>query len=179
MMVYLNNLFTSVGNQAKKNMYMLKDLNDDFIKYAHSEWIEFTFHEKKYNNELNNYLTLKSNLLKKKERNISDISKWELNEKEKFRMSRVNTSTLPKEEAFEIMYPRENQVEEETRIWQAYINDMYESSFKILLQEQEKLYLRNFSKYCSKMEKLSEEDEELYKRFREIFSYERNAGKEK
>ena len=93
-------MFTSVGNQAKKNMYMLKDLSEEFIKYAHSEWTEFTVHEKKYNNELSNYLTLKSNLLKKKERNIGDISKWELSEKEMFRMSRVNTSNVDKEEAF-------------------------------------------------------------------------------
>ena len=149
-------MFTSVGNQAKKNMYMLKDLSEEFIKYAHSEWTEFTVHEKKYNNELSNYLTLKSNLLKKKERNIGDISKWELSEKEMFRMSRVNTSNVDKEEAFSMMYPRENRIEEETRIWQAYINDMYENSFKTLLQEQEKLYIRNFSRYCSKMEKLSE-----------------------
>ena len=77
------------------------------------------------------------------------------------------------------MYPKENRIEEETRIWQAYINDMYENSFKILLQEQEKLYLRNFSKYCGKMEKLSQEDEELYKKFREIFSYEKSTGREK
>ena len=96
-------------------------------------------------------------------------------------MSRVNTSKIDKEEAFSMMYPRENRVEEETRIWQAYINEMYEGSFKTLLQEQEKLYIRNFSRYCSKMEKLSQEEEETYKRFREIFASEKaySGGKDK
>lgn len=92
-------------------------------------------------------------------------------------MSRVNTAKMEKEEAFELMYPRENRVEEETRIWQAYINNMYQKSYKILLQEQEKQYVRNFGKYCSKMEKLSEEQEEMYKRFREIFSSDRFSSK--
>lgn len=35
-MIYLNNLFTSVGNQAKKNMLMLKELGDEFLKYIHA-----------------------------------------------------------------------------------------------------------------------------------------------
>ena len=65
-MIYLNNLFTSVGNQAKKNMLMLKELGDEFLKYIHAEWTEFLLHDKKYQMELNNFLTQKSNLIKKK-----------------------------------------------------------------------------------------------------------------
>lgn len=32
------------------------------------------------------------------------------------------------------MYPKDNKAEEEMRIWQAYINDMYEKTFKILIK---------------------------------------------
>lgn len=49
------------------------------------------------------------------------------------------------------MYPRDNRVEEEMRIWQAYINDMYEKTFKILIDEQEKQYLKYFGRFCTKM----------------------------
>lgn len=82
---------------------------------------------------MNNYLTTKFNLIKKKQRNLNDVNKWELDEKEMFRMSRVNTAKMDREEAFQIMFPRDNRVEEEMRIWQAYINDMYEKTFKILI----------------------------------------------
>lgn len=54
------------------------------------------------------------------------------------------------------MYPRDNRAEEEMRIWQAYINDMYEKTFKILINEQEKQYLKYFGRFCTKMQKLSE-----------------------
>ena len=87
-------------------MVMLKELSEDFVKYAHFEWIQFQTHEKKYNNEMNNYLTQKYNLLKKKERNLNDMSKWELEEKEQFRMSRVNVNTMNKDDAYELMFPR-------------------------------------------------------------------------
>lgn len=66
LMIYLNNLFTTMGNVMKKNMLLLKELSEDFIKFTHSEWTEFLIHEKKYNYELNHYLTIKENLLKKK-----------------------------------------------------------------------------------------------------------------
>lgn len=46
---------------------------------------------------MNNYLTLKYNLQKKKQRNFNDVSKWELDDKEQFRMSRVNTEKMDKE----------------------------------------------------------------------------------
>lgn len=31
------------------------------------------------------------------------------------------------------MYPKDNKMEAEMRIWQAYINDMYQKSFLILI----------------------------------------------
>lgn len=37
-LVFLNNMFTNIGNQYKKQMSLLKDITDDFFKYAHSEW---------------------------------------------------------------------------------------------------------------------------------------------
>jgi hypothetical protein len=43
---------------------------------------------------------------------------------------------MSKEDAFELMFPKENQMEEEMKIWQAYINNMYESSYRTLLKEQ-------------------------------------------
>lgn len=49
------------------------------------------------------------------------------------------------------MFPKDNKIEEETRIWQAYINDMYEKTFKMLIEEQEKLYVKNFGKFCLKL----------------------------
>lgn len=59
-------MFTNIGNQFKKQLSLIKEMADDFVKYIHSEWSEFTLHEKRYNYELNNYLTLKYNLLRKK-----------------------------------------------------------------------------------------------------------------
>jgi len=49
-------------------------------------------------------------LQRKKERCLNDVSKWELDEKEQFRMSRVNVSKMEREEAFEIMFPKDNKV---------------------------------------------------------------------
>ena len=66
LLIYMNNLFTTIGNIMKKSMLTMKELSEDFIKYTHNEWTEFTVHEKKYNYELNNYLTMKENLIKKK-----------------------------------------------------------------------------------------------------------------
>ena len=71
-------------------------------------------------------------------------------------MSRINTGKMNKSDAFDSMFPRDNQIEEETRIWQAYINNMYEKSFKMLLKEQEEMYVKNYGKYCVKLEKISE-----------------------
>lgn len=31
------------------------------------------------------------------------------------------------------MYPKENKAEEEMRIWQAFINEMYEKSYRVLI----------------------------------------------
>ena len=64
-------------------------------------------------------------------------------------------------------------LEEETRIWQAYINNMYEKSFRILLKEQEKMYVKNYGKYCGKLEKISEEQVQIYEKFKEIFAVEK------
>ena len=68
--------------------------------------MEFSLHEKKYNQSLHNYLTMKENLLRKKEKYLNDPSKWELDQKEEFRMSRVNTNKMSKEDSFEVMFPR-------------------------------------------------------------------------
>ena len=51
-------------------------------------------------------------------------------------MSHLNITTMDKEEVMAMMLPRENQEEEELRIWMAYINQMYEKSFLTLLQEE-------------------------------------------
>lgn len=67
------------------------------------------------------------------------------------------------------MFPRDNKIEEETRIWQAYINDMFEKTFKILINEQEKQFLKHYGKLCYKMDKLNLEQREMYQRFKEIF----------
>ena len=34
MMIYLNNLFTTIGNVMKKNMLILKELSEDFLKFT-------------------------------------------------------------------------------------------------------------------------------------------------
>jgi len=36
-----------------------------------------------------------------------------------------------------MMFPRDNKMEEELRIWMAYLNKVYEDSFKMLLAEEE------------------------------------------
>jgi ABC-type Zn uptake system ZnuABC Zn-binding protein ZnuA len=51
------------------------------------------------------------------------------------------------------------------RIWQAYLNEMYEKSFKILISEQEQLYKKNFGKFCAELKKLAQEKSEMYKKF--------------
>ena len=50
MFAYLNNMFTNMGNQYKKQMQYIREVTDDFIRYTHSEWSEYLLHEKKYNN---------------------------------------------------------------------------------------------------------------------------------
>ena len=55
------------------------------------------------------------------------------------------------------------------RIWQAYVNNMYERSFKILLKEQEKMYIKNYGSYCKKIEKVNEEQGHIFQKFKEIF----------
>ena len=109
-LIYLNNIFTNVGNQTKKHMSLLKEISEDFIKYIHAEWAEFQLHNKKYDNELNNYLTRKLNLLRKKERNLYDITKWEVDERDREKAIKIN-SKMEKEEAYEIMFPKENRIE--------------------------------------------------------------------
>lgn len=47
---------------------------------------------------------------------------------------------------------------------------MYEKSYRILLKEQEKMYLKNYGKYCGKLEKISEEQVQIYEKFKEIFT---------
>ena len=34
MILYLNNLFTTLGNVMKKNMILLKELSEDFLKFT-------------------------------------------------------------------------------------------------------------------------------------------------
>ena len=36
--IYMNNVFTTVGNQAKKNLAFLKEMSEDFFRYTHAEW---------------------------------------------------------------------------------------------------------------------------------------------
>ena len=50
---------------------------------------------------------------------------------------------------------------------------MYEKSFRILLKEQEKMYVKNYGKYCGKLEKISEEQVQIYEKFKEIFAVEK------
>jgi hypothetical protein len=51
------------------------------------------------------------------------------------------------------------------RIWQAYLNDMYEKSFTILISEQERLYIKNFGKFCAQLKKLALEKSEMHTKF--------------
>lgn len=53
------------------------------------------------------------------------------------------------------MYPKDNKKEKEMRIWQGYLNQMYEKSFIMLISEQQKLFVKFFGKYCTQMKKLA------------------------
>ncbi len=61
---------------------------------------------------MDNYLTFKSELIRKKERYINDVSKWELESPQEYeKISRMNTSVMEKEEVFSMMFPRDNKTE--------------------------------------------------------------------
>lgn len=77
-LAFLNNLFTNVGNQFKKQITILRETVDDFIKFSQTEWSQFLLHQKKYSMEMNNYLNFKLNLLRKKEKNFHDVNTWQL-----------------------------------------------------------------------------------------------------
>lgn len=49
----------------------------------------------------------------------------------------MNIAVMEKDEVFALMFPRDNKNEEELRIWVAYLNKVYEHSFKQLLKEEE------------------------------------------
>lgn len=55
------------------------------------------------------------------------------------------------------------------KIWQAYKNNMYESSYRTLLREQEELYVRNFGRYCAKVSKIAQDQLCVYTKFKEMF----------
>jgi hypothetical protein len=47
-MIYLNNLFASVGKNIKEQMDLIKQFSDEFIQSDIRSWEEFLLHDKRY-----------------------------------------------------------------------------------------------------------------------------------
>lgn len=58
----------------------IKDFSNLFVRPAENDWNQFVVHDKRQQAETINYLNFKLALLKKKEKYIGDITKWEIPE---------------------------------------------------------------------------------------------------
>ena len=96
-MVLLYNMLSNVGKNIKDHMAVIKGFSDEYIHSSIRSWEEFLLHDKRYQKEFDTYLNFKSELVKKKERYINDVSKWELETPQDYeRISRMNISVMEK-----------------------------------------------------------------------------------
>ena len=48
----------------------------------------------------------------------------------------MNLTSMNKDDIFPLMFQRENKQEESTRLWLAYVNNLYLKSFKMILEQE-------------------------------------------
>jgi len=90
-------MLSNIGKNIKEHMSVIKEFSDDYIQSSIRSWEEFLLHDKRYQREMENYLTFKTDLLRKKERCFSDVTKWELESPQEVdRVARMNLSVMDK-----------------------------------------------------------------------------------
>lgn len=75
---------------------------------------------------------------------------------------------MSKDEKYNLMFPSENEIESEMRVWLSFINNNYKKSLKTMIKSQEKEMLIKFLKYSLDFLCLSEEVNMTYKKFNEM-----------
>ncbi len=89
------------------------------------------------------YVYFKTNLTRKKERVYPDVSRWEADEK------LIENRRLSKEEAFELMLPKETQQEHDLRDWMAHLFTNYRNEFQRYVSFEVNRYVSVFCTLCS------------------------------
>lgn len=110
-------------------------------------------------------MEFKDGLLRKKDTFIKDPSKWELTEPELARIRTLDLKEMSREGIHDVMFPKQNEVEEEKRVWIGFLNYKYEKSFNLLVGAQEKRYKEHFKRYDEKMRKLKHEEISAFQQF--------------
>lgn len=80
----------------------------------------------------------------------------------------MGVNKMNKEEAFEKMFPNDNELEGQARIWLSFANQNYLASFKQFLVCQEQALLTDYQAYTDKYLSFSTEVRQTFENFREI-----------
>jgi hypothetical protein len=78
MLLSLNNTVTIYAKNLRRNIRAFSEFTEGFIKTAGRDWSEISVHDKRVQGEQKSYLSFKENLFRKKEKWVSDPTKWEL-----------------------------------------------------------------------------------------------------
>ncbi len=153
--VCLNNIFNDLGKSLKEQIGLIKELSRNLIQRNSSCWKELVTQDRKIKREMDKYMTCKTSLMKKKQRNLQDVSKWNLPEKDQMRMSRVNVEAMDQDEVLEMMYPEETKTENSMRVWISYLLQVYHKSLKTMTRVEEESLREFLNRYFIKSCELS------------------------
>lgn len=76
----LNNTIEIVNKNLKRQLKALAEFNEGFMKVSSRDWKEMLQYDRRQQNEVKFYLNKKEELIRKKEKNMGDPTKWELPE---------------------------------------------------------------------------------------------------
>ena len=72
----LNNTIEIVNKNLKRQLKALAEFNEGFMKVSSRDWKEMLQYDRRQQNEVKFYLNKKEELIRKKEKNMGDPTKW-------------------------------------------------------------------------------------------------------
>lgn len=88
-------------------MKAFSEFTDGWTRDISRDWGEFVSHDSKVQKEQKKYLYEKDCLLRKKEKYVSQLNKWQLPEGEYLAMKNKDLSSMTKEQKLEKMFPND------------------------------------------------------------------------
>jgi hypothetical protein len=92
----LNGTSSIILKNVRLHTKALYEFSESFIKTSTKDWNEFLVFDRRHSNEFKSYLSAKENLIRRKEKYLSDPLKWELPEVDLQKIQKQGVGKLTK-----------------------------------------------------------------------------------